>query len=153
MACTCEGVCTHSCSGFQESCPDNDTVFTNDPVVAGVDNVRVIHMNELRTVVNEEEVRRGISQTSFGVDVTVLINVIDTHFNLLKTAINAMVAQGDDSVNVPITDTYVVGQNIRAIHMNNLRDKLQELEVDCACDSLCTVWVCGCHGECSCISY
>lgn len=154
MACTCEGVCTHSCPTFQESCPLNATAFTNDPVVAGVDNIRVVHMNELRTVVNEEEVRRSISQSSFGADVTVSDNVVDTHFGLLKTAINAMVAQGDDSVTVPITDTYAVGQNIRGIHMNNLRDKLQELEADCACDSLCPgVSVCGCFGQCSCISY
>lgn len=154
MACTCEGVCTHSCPGFQESCPANATAFTNDPVIAGVTNIRAVHINELRVAVLAELTRRSMGLPSFGSDVTVLDNVIDTHFTLLKTSINNMVAEGGDGVTVSITDTYVVGQNIRGIHMNNLRDKVQELEVDCSCDSLCPgVSVCGCFGQCSCISY
>jgi hypothetical protein len=145
----CYGHCySFSCPTFDAPCSGNATSFTDDPVIAGVTNIRVPHMNELRTAVNDEQTRRSVTPTSFGT-VTTSDNIRATHFTALKTAINNMVDLPKDNTTVKITNTYSVGANIRAIHINNLRDKLQELEVDCSCNSECGAnLVCSCYGFC-----
>ena len=98
--------------------------WTDDPIVAGVTDVKVVHLTELRDAVNAARVAHGLAAASW-TDATVApgLTVIQAvHIGELRAAIDAVyVAAGatppayTDPVLVPgVTD-------IRAVHLTELR--------------------------------
>lgn len=150
MACTpshCNSNCySDTCAGNMVKCPTNASIFGSD-VVTGVNIALASHINDLRISVDDERVNRRGYTADFPTLVDSDDLVDEQHFEDLRDSINEMVGQTGDDTTVTITDTYT--GTISASEMNNLRTKINELRVDCVCDSDCGAnSVCSCHGNC-----
>lgn len=113
-------------------------------------------MNLLRAAVTTERTARNnhpryTVAALAGSNVSVGDTVAAQHLTNLKTTINEMVNNTYDNTSASITDTYVAGDLIASTHTSNIIDKINELSVDCICNSDCGAnAVCGCYGNCGC---
>jgi len=134
--------CDQDCVAHTPACPSNAYSFT-DPTLSTSYDVKTYHMNQLRTAINQERVRRGLGNYSFGSDVTTTYTVYGSHFNDLKTALNQI-------WNI-IGDTYTTSLNITYSKVATLRTRINQLKIDCICNSNCDNYsACVCYGNCGC---
>jgi hypothetical protein len=132
------------------------TVWTDSPIVAGTTEIRAVHINELRTAINNEISRRAGGIKSW-TDPTLVVppganpNIVrESHVRELRAAANY--AETIDCVTdlAPVqtwTDDPIVPDvtPIRATHINELRTYFNQLETQCTCncDSHCA-----CNSQC-----
>jgi hypothetical protein len=132
-------------------CAANTPTWTTDPTItAGTTKIRKPHIDELRTKVNAELTRRGLTNYTF-TDSTIVAGttkVRKIHLDDLRTAISINIKKGDCS-----TDTYYCPQDtsgsmaftdptvtagttkVRKTHIDELRTKLAALMVTCICEA------------------
>jgi len=137
------------------------TTWTDDPLRDGSmpnpTRVRKIHVTELRTAINNDIARRGGVPGTW-TDPTITAGstkIRSPHLNDLRTAstnlYNILISPcasntvGPPSYTVPnpMTDT-TDASKIRAVHIQELRYLINEIEAQCLCD---------CDGHCNCVSH
>lgn len=155
------------------TCASNTVTFTDATLTANSIKPRKVHIDELRTAINNELSRRGLSTVSF-TDSTVTANVTQVrkiHIDELRTAINK-IHTGDCS-----GDTYYCPQDaltsstdftdgtittnvteIRNLHISEIRTKISTLMSSCICESEQCQYCADCgyqysacnHADCAC---
>ena len=106
--------------------PDAATTifFTDDPLLAGVTQVKATHLAELRQGVNAMRVAAGLAPATF-TDSTVsnAIRIKAAHCQELRTALNqARAALGLSGVTFTDATITTGGTKVRAVHLQELRD-------------------------------
>jgi len=140
--CSNQCLCNQDCSAHTPKCSSNAYNFT-DPNLSTSYNVRTYHVNQLRVAINQERNRRDLSQYSFGSNVTTSTLIYGSHFYALKNALNGIQHLVDDD--------YTTSMNISYAKVKNLRTKINNLRVDCICNSNCDGYhTCNCHNNCGC---
>lgn len=138
--CTNHCLCNQYCVAHAPVCSSNAYSFSN-PSLGSSYLVRTYHMNQLRTAINQERSRRNLSYYSFGPAVTTGYTVLGSHYYALRNALNSM-------WNI-ISDTYSTTENISHSKVSTLRTRINQLRVDCVCNSNCDKHSsCSCHGNC-----
>lgn len=144
MACTephCYLNCfIDSCSPHAAACVSNETDF-GIAVIIG-DLILASHVNTLRDSIDEERIRRSLLE-DFDTTVDIDDIVEEQHMTDMKDSINDMGGN--------VTDTY--SGLVYANEINNLRTEINDLRIDCQCDTDCGAnLICTCHGHCGIIS-
>ncbi len=102
--------------------------FVDAALTPGATIVRDVHINQLRSRVNAQRVRCGLSQFVF-TDALVpgATSIKPVHVEELRTALNA--AYTGCSVSPPsYTDPSLAGVSIKAIHISEIRSAVVALE-------------------------
>lgn len=131
-------------------CASNIPTWTDPTITASVTKIRKIHIDEIRTAINTEIARRGLTSVSF-TDSTLTVSVTKDrkiHIDELRGAIQLNVKKGDcasDSYYCPgdtsgcadFTDPVITASvtKIRKPHIDELRAKLQALMTSCICET------------------
>jgi len=130
------------------------TTFTDNPVVANVNFIRAAHIEQLRLAVNNDIARRG-GLIKVWTDPTLVTPpnpsphiVREAHIRELRAAANYAKSVDCATDTSPVktwTDDPLVANStsIRAIHINELRTYINQLEGGCLCN---------CDGHCACNS-
>ena len=126
-------------------------------VVINTTAVKAVHINELKTAIDNERARLGRGGAyAWAVDMPVTSNVTTTltsHITQLRDAANCIGCPTDTPV-APYPGPYVAftdiplaanTMNTKAVHINELRTRLNQMEsVACWCN--CNGY-CGCNGQ------
>lgn len=139
------------------------TTWTDDPIVttpvADATRVRKIHVDELRTAINTDLVKRKGSAKTWSEEIVAdETKIRATHLNELRQALvdlrALMVPCATNTVGPvsftapdPMTDTTTTpdpASKIRGVHIEELRYIINSIEGQCYCD---------CVGHCSCVSH
>jgi hypothetical protein len=131
-------------------CVANIPTWTDSSPTANSTKVRKIHIDELRTKVNTELTRRGITNLTF-TDPTITVDVTairKIHLDELRTALSASIKKGDCAADasycpqdtsgaMTFTDSTITVNTtaIRMAHVTELRTKLQALMTSCICEA------------------
>ena len=137
------------------------TTWTDDPIIDGSQpnptQVRKIHVDELRTSLNNDIAKRGgVPGTWEDPTITAgTTKIRSVHLNELRSATDDLYAIliapcASNTVPVPsytvpepMTDT-TDASKVRATHIEELRYIINDIEAQCLCD---------CDGHCSCVSH
>ena len=126
--------------GDGHPCTSNLTPWT-EPADLNNSEIMAVHLNELRTAINEEQIRRQISQTSFGSAVASGTSITAAQWVTIRNAINTLKtfswSSGVPSVGAIIADDLV----------EECRAKVNDAEDDCLCH--CNYCTCNCN-YCTC---
>ncbi|MFP5245949.1 MAG: fibronectin type III domain-containing protein, partial [Thermoanaerobaculia bacterium] len=96
-------------------------IFVDDPLVAGVTQIKAIHLIQLRQAVNAVRVGAGFTPVTWTDSSPAGVEVKALHINQLRNALTpALNALGKPAT---YTDTITPGDPIRAIHFQELRNK------------------------------
>jgi hypothetical protein len=132
-------------------CSSNTVVWTDPTLTGNLSGVRKIHLDELRTAINNELTRRGLDNVVF-TDTTVTANVTKIrkiHVDELRAAINKA-KRGDCSADglycpqeaTPHTDVSFTDQTItanstkpRLAHFTEMRTAIAALKTACVCEA------------------
>ena len=164
MACV-NGFCTNqgcdNCTAKYTAPQDatSATVFTDYPVSANNENIKAIHVNELRAALDAEVSRRGGVDCGIGgwASVTAVVDDVEAqHFTDLKTCNNNLTYYPlDGDLLDSVADVYSVGVLIYASELNNLMAAVNANEVRCTCNSDCGAddCFCACFGDCESCNY
>jgi RHS repeat-associated protein len=101
-------------------------VFTDDPLVAGVTVVKAVHINELRTAVNQARTRASLSAASWAESVVSGTPIKASHIVELRTRLaEARTALGLTAFSY--TDPSLsAGTAVKAVHVQQLRQSVTE---------------------------
>jgi hypothetical protein len=107
-----------------DSAPDLATtvIFTDDPIVAGVTTAKAVHITQLRTAVDAVRTLAGLSAGTYAETITGGITTIKaSHILELRSALDpARTILGIGAVSY--TNATLSGVQIKAVHMNDLRN-------------------------------
>ena len=155
--CTNQG-CDNCVAKYTAPCGGNASGWTDNPVVAGVTDIKALHVTQMRNALDGERSRRG--QTSCGlpwVNPTPGVETIQaSYLNSLKLCNNGLTYYpGDGDVLTSIGDSYVIGALITALGFNNMRSAINQNEVRCTCNTDCGAndCFCACFGDCGACNY
>lgn len=133
-----------------------------DPILSTINNVRFVHIDQLRNAVDSERARRlakyGTTPWTFSYAWPLPSlpdgsrgNISGVYWTELRDALNNITGY------TAIPDTYTVADIVSATKMTVLRAKYQEMRNDCVCNSNCNSYStcscysdCGCHNNCGC---
>jgi hypothetical protein len=114
-----------------EAASGNTPVFTNDPLVAGVTEVKAIHLTELRAAVNQARARAGLAaatwtdanlQPSVTLIKAVHIQELRARLDEARAALGlAAASYTDPTLTVGVT-------TVRAAHVQELRERVKEAQ-------------------------
>lgn len=129
-------------------CASNTPSWTDNSLYSDTTNIRKVHIDELRTEINNELSRRGISEASWSnptitADST-QIRVV--HINELRSAVNkiktgncsdAYYCPQDSSSALSWTDSTLTADSTspRTVHISEIRSYLTELMQTCICEA------------------
>lgn len=133
-------------TGGYYPCPTNTPTWTDSPLTETT-LVKSIHINELRTEINAERVRRGYSTYDFGSTVTDTDLTDSGDVSVLRTVMDSAIPGLSWVWNTP---TYVqMGELDRKEPTTETRTNLEGamLECPCHCNYSCT---CNCNYSCTC---
>lgn len=133
------------------------TTWTDNPLVAGTHKPKPVYITQLRTAINAERTRRGLAQVTF-TDPTLITGTTVNRIAHIQQVRDAILAYH----NLTVTNTNLTGVIIKAVHVNELRIKINALENnpktkaapnDCksGCIGLCSGGCSGttiCHSQC-----
>jgi len=150
-ACTCHSqggsnwwTCTDVYDPFylmNDACPANQTLWT-DPTINTAIKVKAVHINELRTAIQNEQTRRHTTPVDFGTDVTTGDTVKASDTQALKDEIEAL---------FPFTGSwaynYTTISKIEGGILSEVRYNLNDAENNCLCN--CNYCTCQCN-YCTC---
>ena len=106
------------------------TPFTDDPLVAGVTVMRAVHINELRTRINNLRTANGLPVvvwTDAAIASTVKIRAV--HVSEMRSALNAVYAARALSLPTYSDPTVAAGTTtIKAVHITELRARIVAVE-------------------------
>jgi hypothetical protein len=92
--------------------------FTDNPLVAGVTQVKALHISEVRDAINRYRVSAGLSQVSWST-ATTGTTIAATHITEMRAALQQALPSAT------FTDpTLVSGSTIKAVHIQELRNLL-----------------------------
>jgi len=163
MACV-NGHCTNqgcdNCVGkYVAVCGGNDSSWTDDPVNIDDQDMKAVHVNEMRNALDAERSRRGQTSCGIGGWASVTAGVTDIeaqHFNDLKTCNNNLTYYpGNGDALDLVTDVFTIGNLVYAVQVNNMRGDINANEVRCTCNSDCGAddCFCACFGDCGACNY
>jgi len=102
--------------------------FTDNPVVAGLTTVQALHLNELRTAVNQARAHAGLSAANWAEGITAGVTTIKaSHITELRARLDearSALGLSPASYTDPTLTPGVTA--IRAVHINELRAKTNE---------------------------
>jgi RHS repeat-associated protein len=104
--------------------PLASVTWTDDPIVAGVTEVKAVHLTELRTAINAARTAHGLSAATWtDATVTADVTVIQAvHINELRTAIAAVYTAAGVTPPTFTDPTLTVGVTaVKAVHLQELR--------------------------------
>jgi hypothetical protein len=108
----------------------NPVAFTDDPLVAGTSQVRAIHVTELRSRIDEQRVRFGLTPYAW-TDATLTVGstpVKAVHLTDLRTAMSQTYAAAGLAP-PSYTDAITAGSTVvRVVHIAELRSLIQAIE-------------------------
>ena len=151
--------CDNCVAKYTAPCGGNASTFTDDPVSIDVEDIKAIHVNELRSALDAEVARRGGVNCGIGgwASVTAAIDDVEAqHVTDLKTCNNGLTYYpGDGDLLDTISDVYAIGSLVYASEMNAIRDAVQANEVRCTCNTDCgsNDCFCACFGNCGACNY
>ena len=147
--CTNHNTGTSTCSGHRTSCVGNKTTFT-DTMSAGT-AIKAIHINELRTsVATELTERKSCAGGSWG---TISTTVSGTSKNAGDEIDKQHLMDISDAIKRVDGQTLTInsGAVMQASIVTLIRNRINNLEDDCLCNSDCSCNnVCSCYGNCGC---
>ena len=162
MACV-NGFCTNqgcdNCSAkYTAPCRGNASAWTDNPVVAGVTDIKAVHLNQMRSALDAERSRRGQGSCGIGgwASVSVGTEITAARMTDLKNCNNGLTYYplDGDSLNL-VSDTFSIGGLVFATHVNNMRADINANEVRCTCNTDCGAddCFCACFGDCGACNY
>jgi hypothetical protein len=102
--------------------------FTDDPIVPGVTVVRAIHITEIRARIDALRGRYGLAPFAYSEPgVFVFGTVLATHLTEMRLALSQVYS----AVGLPLpdySDPTLVGDAIKAVHINELRSFVSAIE-------------------------
>jgi hypothetical protein len=121
-----DGVVTHSRSFTWKVVQ----VFTDDPLVPGVHEMRAVHLIELRTRIAVLRATHRLAPVAWtDPDLTAGVTARAVHIAELRSALNAVYAALSPAVPPPVyTDGSLVGLPIKAVHITELRTAIIAVE-------------------------
>jgi hypothetical protein len=155
--CATQG-CDNCTAKYTAPCGINASGWTDTPVVAGVTDIKAVHLNQMRNALDDERSRRGQGSCGIGwsnptVGVTDIQALFPTN---LKTCNNGLTYYpGDGDVLTLVSDSYAIGGLVLAADVNNMRSVINANEVRCTCDTDCGAndCFCACFGDCGACNY
>ena len=131
-ACTGSGGCTVTMSAVRAvtaSFGVSTVTFTDDPLVAQTTVVKVVHVAELRTVIQLARARNGLFAFPWGDTLTARTTQLKAaHITELRTAINQIYQRIGRTVPTYTDPTLVPGQTVaQAAHIQELRSAVSAL--------------------------
>ena len=156
--CTNQG-CNNCVGKYTAECLGNASSWTDDPVAIDVEDIKAIHVNELRAALDAEVLRRGGANCGIGgwASVTAVVDDVEAqHFTDLKTCNNGLTYySADGDVLNLISESYAIGGLIYAADINNMRTAVKANELLCTCDSDCGSddCFCACYLDCGACNY
>ncbi len=127
--------------GDGHPCTVNVTAWT-DPGDLDKQQVRAIHINELRAAIRSEQARRGKPLTDFGPNVTAADKITAAHCAAIRNAINTL-KSFTWTHDVPIASSSIIIDE----YIEEYRAKVNDAEDDCLCN--CNYCTCNCN-YCTC---
>ena len=127
-------------------CSTNTVTWTDPTLTADSTKIRKVHIDELRTAINNELTRRGLSSATW-TDPTLTANstaVKKIHISNLRTQIEKIESGNsevgycpEDSVNISWTDTSLTPNSTkpRKVHMDEARTTINALKSGCICET------------------
>jgi RHS repeat-associated protein len=114
-----------------EAASGNTPVFTDDPLVAGVTEVKAIHLTELRAAVNQARARAGLAAATW-TDANVQPNVTlikAVHIQELRARLDeARAALGLPAASYTDPTLTVGVTTVKAAHVQDLRERVKEAQ-------------------------
>ena len=131
------------------ACGSNLPTWTDTTITAAVTKFRKVHVDEIRTRINTELTRRGLTNYTFTDTIVAGTTLVrKTHIDQLRTAMTANIKKGDcaaDAYYCPqdtsgcmdFTDPTIVASvtQRRKTHIDQLRTKIQALMTTCICET------------------
>lgn len=106
--------------------PQGPPVFTDDPLVPGVTAIKAIHINELRTAVNNARARAGLSAASWAETVSAGVTVKASHITEMRARLDEARAALGLSAASYTDPSLAAGIIVKAVHIQELRQRVTE---------------------------
>jgi len=133
-----------------QQCATNLPTWTDSTITAGSTKIRKVHIDEIRSFINTELTRRGLTNVTY-TDPTITAGTTKrrkVHIDELRAALSLNLKKGncpsdtlycpqDTSGCMDFTDSTITAGStkIRKVHVDELRSKLQALMTTCICEA------------------